>query len=326
MVRRFNGRFPWVVVGGAALFALATALPVTAQSTGMVKGVVKDTQGQPVDGAKVVIEMSEGTSRRFETKSNKKGEFIQIGLPSGAYRVTAEKDKLTSNTADVRVRISATAEANLVLGAPGAAAASKEAIAKNAELKSTLEAGIAASNAGNDDEAIAKFVHATELKPDCADCFYNIAFLHSKKKEYDKAEAAYKKAIELRPDYSDAYNGLANIYNAQRKFEEAGAASLKAAELSGSKPGALAGGNADAMFNQGVILWNAGKIADAKKQFEGVIAANPNHAEAHFQLGMALVNEGNLPGAAGEFETYLKIAPTGPNAAQAKALVEQLKK
>ncbi|PYR01868.1 MAG: hypothetical protein DMF97_06400 [Acidobacteria bacterium] len=206
------------------------------------------------------------------------------------------------------------------------AAASKEAIAKNAELKSTLEAGIAASNAGNDDEAIAKFVHATELKPDCADCFYNIAFLHSKKKDYDKAEAAYKKAIELRPDYSDAYNGLANIYNAQRKFEEAGAASLKAAELSGSKPGALAGGNADAMFNQGVILWNAGKIADAKKQFEGVIAANPNHAEAHFQLGMALVNEGNLPGAAGEFETYLKIAPTGPNAAQAKALVEQLKK
>ena len=240
--------------------------------------------------------MAEGTSRRFETKSNKKGEFIQIGLPSGAYKVTAEKDKLSSNTADVRVRISATAEANLVLGAPGAAAASKEALAKNAELKAALEAGLAASNAGNDDEAIAKFTQATELKPDCADCFYNIGFLHSKKKEYDKAEAAYKKAIEIKPDYSDAYNGLANIYNAQRKFDEAAAASTKAAEIAGSRAGALAGGNADALFNQGVILWNAGKIADAKKQFEGVIAANPNHAEAHYQLGMALVNEGNLAG------------------------------
>jgi hypothetical protein len=41
---------------------------------------------------------------------------------------------------------------------------------------------------------------------------------------------------------------------------------------------------------------------------------------------MALVNEGNLAGAATEFETYLKLAPSGPNAAQAKALVEQLKK
>jgi len=325
MVRRINGRLPWVVVC-AAFFALAAARPVTAQSTGMVKGVVKDMQGQPVDGAKVVIEMSEGTSRRFETKSNKKGEFIQIGLPSGAYKVTAEKDKLTSNTADVRVRIGASAEANLVLGAPGAAAASKEAMAKNAELKSTLEAGIAASNAGNDDEAIAKFTHAAELKPDCADCFYNVGFLHSKKKEWDKAEAAYKKAVEIKPDYADAYNGLANLYNAQRKFDEAAAASSKAAELAGSKAGALAGGNADALFNQGVILWNAGKIPEAKKQFEAVIAANPNHAEAHYQLGMSLVNEGKLPEAAGEFETYLKLAPSGPNATQAKALVAQLKK
>ena len=35
---------------------------------------------------------------------------------------------------------------------------------------------------------------------------------------------------------------------------------------------------------------------------------------------MALVNEGNLAGAATEFETYLKLAPTGPNAATAKGI------
>lgn len=321
MVRRLNGRLPWLV-GCAALFALAIALPATAQSTGMVKGVVKDMKGEPVDGAKVTIEMTEGTSRKFETKTNKKGEYIQIGLPSGPYKVTAEKDKLLSNTAEVRVRINSTAEANLVVGAPNAAADS----AKNAELKATLEAGIAASNAGNNEEAISKFEHATELKPDCADCYYNIGFLEARKKEYPKAEAAYKKAIEIKADYSEAYNGLANVYNAQRKFDEAAEASKKAAELAGSAPGALAGGNADAAFNQGVILWNAGKVADAKKQFEAAIAANPNHAEAHYQLGMALVNEGNLQGAANEFDTYLKLAPDGPNAAQAKALVAQLKK
>ena len=97
-------------------------------------------------------------------------------------------------------------------------------------------------------------------------------------------------------------------------------------ELSGSAPGAMAGGNADAMFNQGVILWNAGKIPEAKKQFEGAVAANPNHAESHYQLGMALVNEGNLPGAATEFETYLKLAPSGPNAAAAKGILGSLKK
>jgi tetratricopeptide (TPR) repeat protein len=321
MVRRLNGRLPWLA-GCAMLIACAIAQPAAAQSTGMVKGVVKDVQGQPVDGAKVTIEMTEGTNRHFETKSNKKGEFIQIGLPPGAYRVTAEKDKQASNTADVRVRVNSAAEANLVLGAAAAAAASKT----NAELKATLEAGIAATNAGNDDEAIKQFQHAIELKPDCADCYYNIGYLETKKKEYDKAEAAYKKAIEIKPAYSEAYSGLANVYNAERKFDEAAAASSKAAELAGSAPGGLAGGNADALFNQGVILWNAGKIADAKKQFEAAIAANPDHAEAHYQLGMTLVNENNLTAAANEFETYLKLAPNGPNAPQAKALVAQLKK
>ena len=48
--------------------------------------------------------------------------------------------------------------------------------------------------------------------------------------------------------------------------------------------------------------------------------------ESHFQLGMALVNEGNLPGAATEFETYVKLAPTGPNAATAKGILGTIKK
>jgi len=41
---------------------------------------------------------------------------------------------------------------------------------------------------------------------------------------------------------------------------------------------------------------------------------------------MALVNEGNLNGAATEFETYLKLAPTGPNAATAKGILGSIKK
>src|SRR6185503_963837 len=129
-------------VACVAGLSLALAVPAAAQSTGMIKGVVKDASGQPVEGAKVTIDMVEGVSRHFETKSNKKGEFIQIGLQGGPYKVSAEKDKLTSNTADVRVSISRPAEANLVLGAGGP---SKEVAAKNAELKKTFDEGVAAS-------------------------------------------------------------------------------------------------------------------------------------------------------------------------------------
>jgi tetratricopeptide (TPR) repeat protein len=324
MVRGLNGRHGWVMAC-AALFALALAHPATAQSTGLVRGEVKDASGKPVEGAKVMID-AEATNRHFETKSDKKGQFQQIGLPPGNYRLSAEKDKVTSAVVPVNVRIAGAAPVTLVLGTAGGV--SPEAAAKNAELKKTFEEGVAASRAGNHDAAIAAFQHAAELNDKCFDCYYNIAFSEAQKKDYDKAEAAYKKAIEIKPDYAEAYNGLANIYNAQRKFDQAAEASAKAMELSGgaTTAGAAGGGNADAMFNQGVILWNAGKIAEAKKQFEGAIAAKPDHAEAHYQLGMALVNEGNLAAAGTEFETYLKLAPTGPNAATAKSILASLPK
>src|SRR4030095_16128094 len=135
-----------------------------------------------------------------------------------------------------------------------------------------FDEGVVASKAGNYDEAIAKFKAAADLNPNCYDCYYNMAYSASQKKDYDAAEASYKKAIEIKADYAEAYSGLANVYNASRKFDLAAAASAKAMEVSGRPPGALAGGNADAMFNQGVILWNAGKIPEAKKQFEGAVA------------------------------------------------------
>src|SRR5215216_7715842 len=125
MVRRFNGRLSWLVACAAAL-GLAMATPVGAQSTGMVKGVVRDAQGNPVDGAKVSIDMTEGVTRHFETKSNKKGEFVQIGLPPGNYTVTAEKDKQGSAPANTRVRVGGPSEVSLVIGAGGGAAGSKE--------------------------------------------------------------------------------------------------------------------------------------------------------------------------------------------------------
>jgi len=325
MVRRLNGRLPWLALC-AAVLSLAFVPPALAQSTGMIRGVVKDAAGKPVEGAKVSID-SDANNRHFDTKSDKKGEFLQIGLAPGPYKVTAEKDKVVSAASPVTVRIASAAPITLVLGGGAAGGgATPEMAAKTAALKKTFEEGVTASRAGNHDAAITAFQAAAELNPNCFDCYYNIAFSESQKKDWDKAEAAYKKAIELKADYAEAYSGLANVYNASRKFDLAAAASAKAMELSGSAPGALAGGNADAMFNQGVILWNAGKIPEAKKQFEGAVAANPNHAESHYQLGMALVNEGNLAAAATEFETYLKLAPNGPNAATAKGILGSLKK
>ena len=55
-------------------------------------------------------------TRKFETKTDKKGEFIQIGLQSAGYKVTAEKDKLGTATANTRVSQRGPASVRLVIG------------------------------------------------------------------------------------------------------------------------------------------------------------------------------------------------------------------
>jgi Flp pilus assembly protein TadD len=320
MIRRFSSRLAWHLVL-VSFVVLGFALPVAAQ--GMITGTVVDAQGNPVPDAKITIEQTDGVTRKFETKSDKKGSFIQIGLQSASFKVTAEA-KAGTATANTRVSQRGPSNVRLIVGAgptndPAVAA-------KTAELRKAFEDGVALSRDGKYDDSVVSFNKALALNPKCQDCFYNIGFAYAQKKDYPQAEENYKKALEVKPDYAEAYNGLANIYNAQRKFDLAAEASAKASQLSAAAPGALQGGNADALYNEGVILWNGGKIPEAKAKFQAAIAANANHSESHYQLGMALVNEGKLAEAGAEFNTYLKLSPEGPNAATAKALVAQLPK
>lgn len=314
------------------------AFPAYAQ-TGQIKGKITDPQGQPIDAAKVVL-YNQQTNRSLETKSNKKGEYIQVGLSPGKYTVTATKGDLSFKQ-DIDIHLDmvnldmALGAAAGPAGAPGGKPMSKEEAAKmkakaDAATKTFAE-GVELSNAGKNDEAIAKFNEVIATIPNCAECYANIGTVQTKTQKYDEAEAAFKKSIELKPDFAEAYNGLANMYNSQKKFDLAAEASKKAMELSAGAPAGGAAGsapgtqNAAGVFNQGVILWNAQKFAEAKVQFEQAVKLDPNLAEAHYWLGMAKLNGGDMTGAKPHFETYLKLAPTGQYADTAKSVIASIK-
>ena len=325
----------------AAIFTLAfglasVAVPAFAQ-TGQIKGKVS-AGGVIVEGATVAIENVTNGTKPIMTKTNKKGEYIQVGLSPGDYKITVTKDGLTTSK-NTHVGLDmVTLDIKLEAAGAGKATGSKEDVAK-AKAKadaatSAFSAGVALSNEGKTDEAIAKFNEVIASVPNCAECYANIGTVQGMAKKYTEAEASYKKAIELKPDFADAYNGLANVYNAEKKFDLAAEASKKAMELIGTPATGAAPGAAPAVatpsqvFNQGVILWNAGKIAEAKAQFEAAVKADPNMADARYWLGMSLVNAGTpeaMKEAKPHFEMYLKLAPTGQYADTAKAIVASIK-
>jgi tetratricopeptide (TPR) repeat protein len=303
------------------VFALAVVLvasaPAAAQS--MVRGTVVDAEGKPVEGATVSIQ-SNDSSRKAETKTDKDGKFLQIGLQTGDYTVTVTKDNMKQT---LPARASQARPTDLAFQLTPTSGLTPEQLKAEQEMAALAQGAIDAMKAGRTDEAIKGFNDIILKIPTCSDCYYNLGVLHTGKQQYAEAEAAFKKVIELRPDSGDAYSGLANLYNAQKKFDLAQQASAKAAELSAGAPG---GGSAEATYNQGVILWNAGNYAEAKTQFEAAIKADPNMAMAHYQLGMANLNMGQIPDARAAFEGYLKVDPNGEKAAEVKTFLEQLPK
>ena len=66
----------------AVLIALSIAAPALAQST-MVRGKVIDAKQQPVPNVTITVESTDGSGRKLTTKTDKKGEFVQLLTASG---------------------------------------------------------------------------------------------------------------------------------------------------------------------------------------------------------------------------------------------------
>jgi tetratricopeptide (TPR) repeat protein len=294
---------------------LALSSPAAAQS--VVRGKVLDGQGKPVEGAVVTIEATEA-NRKAQTKTNRNGEFLQVGLASGRYNVTVTKDNLK---AVQPANVSQGTPVELTIQLTPTSGMTPEQAKEAAAMQALAAGAVEAMRAGRDDDAIRQFNEIVAKIPTCSDCYYNLGVAYAKKQQYAEAEKSFQEAIKLAPNSGDAYTGLANVYNATKRFDLAQEASSKAAQLTTAAGG---GGSAEALYNQGVILWNAGKFAEAKVQFESAVKADPNMGMAHYQLGMANLNLGAIPEAKAAFQEYLKVDPNGPKAAEVQGFVKQL--
>ncbi|HZJ30189.1 MAG TPA: tetratricopeptide repeat protein [Vicinamibacterales bacterium] len=317
----------------AALFVAFVSASAIAQP--LVRGKVVDSTGKPVAGATITfVAQFQNLSR--DAKSDSKGEFLIVGLPSGQYEVTAAKDGVGTDKIKAPVTQGQNVPVNLTLrpeatggGGSIVAAPTGESAAANKAAQQALQvlakSGSDALAAGNYDGAITAYTDVVAKAPTCGDCYFNLGVAHMNKKQWAESEAAFKKAIEIKPDSDKAHTQLASVYNQQRKFDLAAEESALAAKYSASADPA-GGGNAEALYNQGVTLFNGAKFAEAKTAFEGATKADPKLALAHYQLGMTALNLGDFALAVSSLETYLQLDPNGPKAAETKAALPALQK
>jgi len=223
-------------------------------------------------------------------------------------------------------------------------------------LNEKLAAAAQSSDAGNYDAAIATLTEATQIDATRDLVWFKLADAYrsslpkqtdpaEKTKRLDSAIADYQKAIDLKkqamgsapPNPRDQqtlaayYNNLGEACGRANKTDCAVQAYTDAVQANPTGAGQY-------YFNMGAILTNANTANDPKlrnqavEAFDKAIAADPNRADAYYWKGTNLIGLAVLKGdkmvapdgTAEAFQKYLDLAPTGPHAEEAKAMLTGL--
>jgi tetratricopeptide (TPR) repeat protein len=304
--------------------------------TRIFRGRITDEGGKPIAGATITIQGVDSKARTYTIKTDKKGNFVYMGLPDGLYNVIARASGYVPNyKPNVRASIDET-EVNLQLK-PGEdqklpfemtpeemkqrEKESEKAQKKqesSGEVQSLFDEGTKLAEAGKHEEAIEKFKQALEKDPEQTNIMGNMAESYRKLDKNNEALELYRKAIAIKPNDPVLYTNMGVVLGKLGKSAESEEAFKKAASLNPS-------GAAQSYYNLGATLVNSGRTEDAIGPFKQAIAADPSFAEAYFELGMCLSGKPEtMDEAIKNMKKYIEIGKKPDQIETAKAIITAL--
>lgn len=304
----------------AALMVAALAGGASAQ-TGRVGGVVKDEAGTPIKGATITAENPAASPSSFTATTDDKGRFSIIGLKSGGWAFTAQAPSFAPESGKLNVS---------TIGAPnppltftlkkGGGAGPMSALGSTAakDLQADLAVADQLYNAQKYDEAIATYRQIMVKAPSLNVINLQIAAAYRNKKEYDNAIAAYNELLKSDPNNDKAIIGVGMTNLEKGDLKAAEETLTKAAE--GLKP------TREVFYNLGEVKFSKGDADEAAKWYQKAADLDPSWGKPIFKLALVALNKGDKDGTVRMMEKVMSADPTSPEAAQAKTVIEQLKK
>ena len=303
----------------ALLVVLLGVVPAMAQ-TGRVGGVVKDDKGQPLKGATVVAENPGASPPSFTATTDDKGRFSIIGLRSGNWKLTASAPGFQPSVGQVPIRTigapNPPVEFTLAPGAAGAAGALAGVNTK--ELQTELAAAEAKMNANDYDGAIAAYQAMLTKVPALTMLHLQIGRAQRMKKDYNGALESYKTLLAADPN-----NERAKVEVGMTNLEKG---DLVAAEAALGEAAQNMSAGREVFYNLGEVKFAKGETDAAMAAYQRAIDVDPTWAKPYFKMGLGKLQKADMPGALQMMEKVIAVEPTSAEAAQAKALIEQLKK
>jgi tetratricopeptide (TPR) repeat protein len=294
-------------------------------------GMGMDKQADKADGVKIAV----GQDTTQDIDMSRK-EYIDA-LPSDQRKELEDLRKHNSEAmkaneiikglnADLRV---ATQD---IKDADNAHAAAVQALGATAS-KADLEAKEAEIKIAKYTEIESLMTKDTGAKPDASILWAQLGQAQAGLKKYDDAEATYKKVIDLEGKAAKpnpqiqglAESGLGEVYARTGKIPEANAAYDAASKANPTQA-------AFYLKNEAVIFFQIGNADAQAAAADEAIKADPAQPLPYYLKGQGLIAKATVdasgkyvlpPGCAEAYEKYIALAPTGPYADEAKAILKQ---
>lgn len=135
--------------------------------------------------------------------------------------------------------------------------------------------------------------------------------LEARPESLPDAAEHYRRVLDRAPNWIEAHINLGVALYQMGMTEEARAAFLDAVKLDPA--------NGISRYNLGCVLEEQGKMGEAIEHLTAAAQSMPKHADVHFNLALAYEKSGARELARQEWMLYLRHAPNGPWAQQARA-------
>ncbi len=294
-----------------ALVVLATAVPAVAQTGGLTgKAMLQD--GTPCVKCVVLIERTEIKGSYHTNPTNKKGEYVYIGLPIGIYKITLQDPAgktlyyftgrhigmgdPTQVDFDLKKELAAQQQQH-----PEIAKQAEENLEKQKQqtgLKQYFDQGQAAMAAAQCLASPASCPPGTQTPgtqaPDPQQA----------RQKYGEAATAYEQALPLATGKNQEVilQYLADAYHKEGQYDMSVDTYQKAIAADPTNP--------DYHNNLGSVYADMRKIPEAQAEFQKAAEINPTGASRYyFNLGAIMTNSGKLDEAAAAFKKATEVDP-----------------
>lgn len=293
------------------VLALLIVFPdFSSAQTAVVRGIVIDRQGNPLEDAKITFyDQTRGT--KYTTRSNKKGEFIKminVGSPPSVYKLTVELEDYFPFESQYQGKWGVEEELKITL----------EKIPPKIEEDRDYAEGINFFQQDKYKDAIESFKKSMERFPDNMDILYNMGVSYLRDGNLDEAINYLNKTTELNPEVIEFYLALGECYFKKGEREKALETFSRAVEIQPDNP--------KTHYNLGIVHYRDDRTEQAIQSFETSIELDPNFSSSYYQLGLAYTKTEDFKKAIKCFEEFLRLEPNSSDANLVKEMIEKLKK